>query len=95
MAAYLIAEVRITDPERYKDYQAVTPGTIEKYGGRFVVRGGNPQPVEGNWQPERVVVVEFDDMETAKAWYNSPEYQAVVGVRHEASEGRVIMVEGA
>lgn len=95
MAAYLIAEVEITDPERYKDYQAVTPGTVEKYGGRFVVRGGNPLSIEGGWDPERIVVVEFADIEAAKAWYNSPEYQAVLGIRHEASNGRVIMVEGA
>ena len=94
MPAYAIADITVTDAETYTGYQALTPATIEKYGGRFVVRGGAHETVEGDWQPGRVVVLEFDDMAALQRWYNSPEYTEARAIRQRAATGSVIFVEG-
>ena len=94
MPAYLIADVDVHDPDAYAGYGAQVPGTLEPFGGRFVVRGGASEVLEGEWQPKRVVVLEFPDMETLKAWYNSGAYQGIVGIRWEAATASVIAVEG-
>lgn len=94
MPAYAIADITITDGETYKGYQALTPDTIEKYGGRFKVRGGAHEVIEGDWQPGRIVVLEFDDMAALKRWYDSPEYTAARAIRLSAAAGSVIFVEG-
>ena len=94
MAAYAIADITVTDPELYPSYTAVTPATIEKYGGRFVVRGGAHKTVEGDWQPGRVVVLEFEDMAALQRWYDSPEYTEARAIRQRAATGSVIFVEG-
>jgi uncharacterized protein (DUF1330 family) len=94
MPAYVIADITVTDNETYKGYQALTPDTIEKYGGRFVVRGGAHEIAEGDWQPGRVVVLEFDDMDAVKRWYDSPEYSEARSIRLRAATGSVIFVEG-
>lgn len=95
MAAYIIADVEITDPETYAEYRKVVPPTLEQYGGRFVVRGGAHETLEGDWQPARVVVLEFDDVAAAKRWYDSPEYSEIKAIRQRASRGSLIVVEGA
>jgi uncharacterized protein (DUF1330 family) len=95
MPAYLIADITIDDLDAYKGYQALTPATIEKYGGRFVVRGGPHETVEGDWQPGRLVVLEFDDMAALKRWYESPEYTEARNIRLRAATGSVVFVEGA
>ena len=95
MAAYFIAQMTITDPEGYKAYASQTLPTIQKYGGKFVVRGGAITPVEGDFEHERVVVLEFPDVEAAQRWYNSPEYQPLALQRQAASKGKSIIVEGA
>ena len=74
MAAYLIADVKIVDPERFKDYGSLVPESVEKYGGKYLVRGGEHVVIEGNWDPERLVVIEFKSMEQLKEWYDSEEY---------------------
>lgn len=94
MAGYIIARVNITDPEKYKDYTAVTPGLISKYGGRFIVRGGETVTLEGSEETGRVVVIEFDSLEKAKAFYESDDYQAAIGLRAAASTGQLIAVAG-
>ncbi len=94
MPAYAIADITIDDLETYKGYQALTPATIEKYGGRFKVRGGDHELIEGDWQPGRIVVLEFDDMEALKRWYYSPEYTEAREIRQRAATGNVIFVEG-
>jgi uncharacterized protein (DUF1330 family) len=68
MKGYIIADVEIHDPEAYEDYRAVVPATLEPYGGRFIVRGGETEMLEGDWQPRRIVVLEFDSPEQARAW---------------------------
>jgi uncharacterized protein (DUF1330 family) len=95
MPAYLIADVEVTDPQRYAEYRAQVPATLEPYGGRFLVRGGETENIEGNWLPGRLVVIEFPSMDAAHRWYESPEYQAILGIRHEASSARLIVADGA
>ncbi len=95
MAAYIVAEVEITDPTGYQNYAKQTAATLEPYGGRFIVRGGNAETLEGGWQPQRFVIIEFPDSEQAKAWYNSPEYTAIIGIRHRSANSRIILVQGA
>lgn len=94
MPAYVIVDVNITDPMRYEDYKKLTPGIVGAYGGKFIVRGGTTEVLEGDWKPGRVVVLEFPDMEKAKAWYHSPEYTEAKKIRFEASSGKMILVEG-
>ena len=94
MAAYIIAEIEITDPAIYERYRAQTPGVIAQYGGRFLVRGGKAEALEGDHEPDRLVVIEFSDMAAARRFYESPEYQAIISLRQQASRGRLILVEG-
>ena len=94
MPAYAIGDITVKDAELYKSYTALTPATIEKYGGRFVVRGGAHKTVEGDWQPGRVVVLEFEDMAALQRWYDSPEYTEARAIRQRAATGSVIFVEG-
>jgi len=95
MAAYVIADVTVKDPETYAEYRTQVPATIAKYGGRFLVRGGACESLEGDWRPARVVVLEFPDVAAAKAWYGSQEYGPLIKLRQSASRGHVILVEGA
>ena len=95
MAAFIIADVTVKDPDTYAEYRKQVPATVAKYGGRFLVRGGACEPLEGEWRPGRFVVIEFPDTAAAKAWYNSQEYGPLVKLRQTASTGHVILVEGA
>jgi uncharacterized protein (DUF1330 family) len=95
MAAYVLAEVDVTNPEGYKEYTARVPATIAKYGGRFLVRGGAAETLEGDWPKVRRVIIEFPDVETAKRWWNSPEYEKPKAMRLANSSGRLIVLEGA
>jgi uncharacterized protein (DUF1330 family) len=94
MAAYIIAEIEITDPDTYDQYRAQTPSVIVQYDGRFIVRGGKAETLEGDREPGRLVVIEFPDATAARRFYDSPEYQAIIGLRQQASKGRLILVEG-
>jgi uncharacterized protein (DUF1330 family) len=95
MPAYVIADVQVTDPAAYEPYRPLAAASIARFGGRFIVRGGNADLLEGTPAPERIVVIEFADAETARRWYRSEEYQAAVKIRQAASRGRLILVEGA
>lgn len=96
MAAYMIGDVtEIFDLERFRAYNKVNPPTIAQYGGRFIVRGGEAEVMEGSWQPGRLVVIEFDDMTALKRWYDSPEYRAVWHQRQASAKSNIIFVEGA
>ena len=94
MPAYLIVETDITDPEQYEQYKAASPGAIAAGGGRFVVRGGKMAVLEGDWHPKRLVLVEFPDLEAAKRFYDSPEYQAAKALREGAAQLNMVAVEG-
>jgi uncharacterized protein (DUF1330 family) len=94
MSAYVIAEVNVTDPQPYEEYRRLVPATLEKYGGRFLVRGGQVEPKEGGWAPARIVVLEFASMAQARAWYDSPEYRQALAIRVRHAESKVVFVEG-
>jgi uncharacterized protein (DUF1330 family) len=94
MPAYVIAETIVTDPERYEQYRAASPAAIAAGGGRFLVRGGELAVLEGDWQPSRLVVLEFDDLAAAKRWYESEVYQEVKKLREGAAHLRVVAVQG-
>ena len=94
MAAYIIAEIEVTDAAAYETYRAQTPAAIAAHGGRFVVRGGAVQTLEGAPPAGRVIVIEFADLATARRFYDSPEYRAILPLRQRASRGRLYMVEG-
>ena len=94
MAAYFVVEVKVTDPELYAQYRKLVPPTLDRYGGRFLVRGGATQTIEGDWQPSRFVILEFEDEEHFKRWYNSPEYTEVRNIRFKASTAQAILAQG-
>ena len=94
MSAYVIAEVEVTDPGKFEEYRKLVPPTLEAFGGRYVVRGGAIDGREGGWQPKRIVVIEFDDMERAKAWHDSDLYAPVRALREASASTRMIVVEG-
>jgi uncharacterized protein (DUF1330 family) len=95
MSAYAIAEIEVTDPAAYEDYRRQVPAVVQKYQGKFIVRGGKVDPREGGWTPSRIVVVEFPSMAQAQKWYDSPEYAPLIKLRQKASRGKLILVEGA
>lgn len=95
MAAYVIAEVNVTDAKLYEEYKKLVPATVEKYGGRFAVRGGTVESKEGGWAPARFAVLKFPSMERAREWYHSPEYAPALALRLKAANAKLILVEGA
>ena len=94
MAAYVIADVEVTDQEAYARYRSVVAPTIEAHGGKFLARGGMAETLEGDWIPRRVVVLEFESLERAKQWWASEEYREPKALRQSASISRMIVVEG-
>lgn len=95
MPAYIIAEIQVTDPTAYEGYRPLAAASIARFGGRYVVRGGKLDLLEGEPGPGRIVVIEFPDAEAAHRWYRSEEYQKALRIRQSASRGRVFLVEGA
>jgi uncharacterized protein (DUF1330 family) len=94
MPAYVIAEIQVSDPVRYEDYRKQVLATIEAYGGRFLVRGGSAELLEGNRNPDRIVLLEFESLERAKAWWDSEEYRSPKALRQETAEARILLVGG-
>ena len=94
MAAYIIVEVSILNPTNYEEYKKLTPASIEAYGGKFVVRGGKSESLEGDWSPERIVVVEFPTVEQAKEWWNSEIYAPAKKIRQANAFTKMIVVQG-
>jgi uncharacterized protein (DUF1330 family) len=92
--AYVIAETNITDPEQYEKYKDASPSAIAAGGGRFLVRGGELAVLEGDWQPSRLVMLEFEDLAAAKRWYESEVYQEAKQLREGAAHMRVVAVQG-
>ena len=94
MTAYVIAEVDVRDVELYRDYIKLTPGSIARHGGRFLVRGGATEALEGA-PPKRIVVLEFADRAAAERWYHSADYAEARAIREKAAVSRLFIVEGA
>jgi uncharacterized protein (DUF1330 family) len=94
MPAYFIVDSEVSDPAGFEEYRKQVPATVEKYGGKFLVRGGQMQTLEGDWTPKRIVVTEFPSIEQARRWYDSEEYRALKALRLRAARGSVVLVEG-
>ncbi len=94
MPAYVIVDIEITDPEQYERYKTLAPATVAAYGGRYVARGGATLSLEGDWQSKRLVILEFDSLDRAQAWHDSPAYRAARTLRQSATRSRMIAVEG-
>jgi len=95
MTAYVIVEIEVTDPALYEEYRRQVMAVVTRYGGRFIVRGGRVEALEGGWTPKRFVALEFPSIDQAQKWYRSPEYAPLIAMRKKASRGRLILVEGA
>lgn len=94
MSAYIIARVHVTDWERYREYTKATPAAIEKFGGRFIVRGGETATLEGPREMARLVVIEFPSLEKAQGFYHSEEYSRAKKLREGAATGQFLVVDG-
>jgi uncharacterized protein (DUF1330 family) len=95
MSAFVIVEIKINDPELYDEYKKLTPAAVAAYDGRFVIRGGKTESLEGDWNPERIVVLEFPTVERAKEWWNSELYTKAKVIRQKAAFTKMLIVEGA
>src|ERR1700687_2682784 len=94
VAAYIIVDVKINDPFVYAEYMKLTPACIAAYGGRFVVRGGKHETLEGEWSPGRVVVLEFESAARAKEWWSSTAYAPAKALRQKSADTKMIVVDG-
>lgn len=94
MPAYVIVEVEINNPDEYEEYKKLTPAAIAAHGGRFVVRGAKTETLEGDWEPQRIVILEFASVEKAKQWWGSEEYAPAKAIRQRSAHTKMIVVEG-
>ena len=94
MPAYVIVDITIRDPETYQLYRQLAAPTVAAYGGRYLVRGGESEALEGSWKPVRLVVLEFPDAATGRAWWASPEYAPAKALRQSCADTKMLLVEG-
>lgn len=94
MPAYIVVEVDVHNPTEYEDYKKLTPGSLKNFQGKFIVRGGKTESLEGDWNPKRFVMLEFPSIELAKAWWASEEYAPAKALRQRTASSKMIVVEG-
>jgi len=94
MPAYLIADIEVTDPEGYEEYKRRVPAIIAAHGGRYLARGGAVEVLEGTWRPKRNAIIEFADLASFRAFWDSPEYQPLRELRERAAKSNLVVVEG-
>ena len=94
MAAYVIVDIHITDPQTYEEYKKQAYPTVQAFGGRYLARGGAVECLEGDWAPGRTVVLEFPSLQKAKEWWGSDLYAPIRAVRHRSARTRMVVVEG-
>jgi uncharacterized protein (DUF1330 family) len=94
MPAYLVADVEVTDRDLYDEYRKGVAATVAAYGGRFLVRGGATRTLEGDWSPQRAVVLEFPDAAALQRWYDSPEYAPLLALRKRAARSTLVVMDG-
>ena len=94
MAAYILVDIRINDPQTYERYKLLAPASIAAYHGKDLVRGGRTEVLEGDWEPSRLVILEFPGVEEAKAWFDSEEYAAAKALRQSCAATEMLLVEG-
>lgn len=92
--AYVVADIDVRDSEAYEDYKRLSSAAVDTYGGRWLVRGGDVTVLEGEREPHRTVVLEFDDVDAARRWYDSPEYAEAKAIRHRAATSSMLLVAG-
>jgi Uncharacterized conserved protein len=94
MAAYILVDLTINDPQTYERYKLLAPASIAAYHGKYLVRGGRTEVLEGDWEPSRLVILEFPGVEQAKAWWDSEEYAAAKALRQSCAATEMLLVEG-
>ena len=94
MSAYVIVEIDVTDPVGYEEYKKHAAATVYQHGGKYIARGGKTEVLEGDWKPNRIVVLQFESMERAKEWLNCEEYREPRKMRHRTAKTNMIVVEG-
>ena len=94
MAGYVLVDLQVTDAEVYAEFREKVAGTVEAHGGKYLVRGGNAEAIEGDWEPERLIVMEFDSVAQIKTWLASPEFTELKEIRLRSATANVIVVEG-
>jgi uncharacterized protein (DUF1330 family) len=94
MSAYVIVEIEVTDPVGYEEYKKQAADTVHKYGGKYIVRGGKTEVFEGDWNPKRIVILQFDSIARAKEWLECEEYREPRKLRHSTAKTKMIAVEG-
>ena len=95
MAAYFVVDIDVTDATGFDEYRRVVGPVLEKYGGRFLARGGTPEVLEGQWKPKRLTLIEFPTVARAREFYTSPDYQKIIGLRTRTAKTNLVLVEGA
>ncbi len=94
MTAYVIVDIDVQDQTVYEKYKALAPATVEAYGGRYLARAGRTEKLEGEWVPKRLVILQFDTLERAKQWHDSPDYRPIQQLRHQAAHSNMVVIEG-
>jgi uncharacterized protein (DUF1330 family) len=95
MPAYVIVDINVTNPAAYDEYKKLAPPTVAAYGGKYLARGGRTETLEGEWLPNRLVILEFESVDRARQWLDSPEYSAIKQLRHQAAKTNMVVIEGA
>lgn len=94
MPAYVVVEINIVDPTEYELVKKLTPPTVQQYGGIYLARGGFTETLEGDWEPKRLVVLQFPDLQAARDWWSSPEYAPVKAMRQKTAVTLMVLTEG-
>lgn len=94
MTAYVVVDIDVKDPETYKQYVALAPASVEAHGGRYLARAGRTEKLEGEWLPRRLVILQFESLEQARAWLDSPDYAPVKKLRHQSASTNMVVIEG-
>src|SRR5688500_2216456 len=95
MPAYIVVQISIHDPVTYDHYMKIAPPSIAVYGGRYIVRGGPSEVLEGSWQPRRLVILEFPSAAQARAWWDSPEYVPAKAIRQQCADTEMLLIQGS
>ena len=94
MTAYVIVDIDVHDPVGYEEYKKLAPAIIESLGGKYLARGGRTETLEGDWLPSRLVILQFESMEQAQKWINSPEYSEARKMRLQTTNSKMVVIEG-
>jgi len=94
MTAYVIVDIEVHDPVGYEEYKKLAPAAVELYGGKYIARGGKTETLEGDWAPSRLVILEFENSEQAKKWWDSDEYREARAMRQKTTNSQMVVIEG-